>query len=211
MFAERPSGPLFYQVSGTSVQSEENSETIIFLHGVAVNHEMWRHWVPTLADRFRLLMLELRRFGQSSGMTDVASWTIDDVSDDILAVADQEGIAWWSTQMMDHRFVDGVLSAEEHDWFQTMQDETMPEPLLRAGNILLESDLTAKLGNIKCPLLLISADRSPFVTPDIPVEILNAVPSAQLCIIPGSKHGIPFSHGSYCAGQFLEFLGRCKT
>ncbi len=92
MFAERPSGPLFYQASGTSVQSEENSETIIFLHGVAVNHEMWRHWVPTLADRFRLLMLELRRFGQSSGMTDVASWTIDDVSDDILAVADQEGI-----------------------------------------------------------------------------------------------------------------------
>ncbi len=127
------------------------------------------------------------------------------------AEIEQKGIAWWSTQMMDHRFVDGVLSAEEHDWFQTMQDETMPEPLLRAGNILLESDLTAKLGNIKCPLLLISADRSPFVTPDIPVEILNAVPSAQLCIIPGSKHGIPFSHGSYCAGQFLEFLGRCKT
>ena len=51
-------------------------------------------------------------------------------------------------------------------------------------------------------------DRSPIVTPDIGVEILGAVPSSELCIIPYSKHGIFYSHAAFASAQLRNFLAR---
>ena len=92
--------------------------------------------------------------------------------------------------------------------FRTRQDASTAGALLRKGDILLETDLTDRLPAIRCPLLMILPDRSPFVTPDIGVEILGAVPSAELCIIPHSKHGIFYSHAAFASRQLRDFLAR---
>ena len=264
MFVDRPQGSLFYESVDSGEPSNAKRETIVFLHGVAVTHEMWRHWLPVLSPGYRLLLLDMRGYGKSAGIGDMASWTLDDLSDDILAVADdagvdrfhvvgesfggtavlnlaarrldrvatattvsaahrggqiervrawradieRNGIAWWSSEMMSHRFENGAIADEERAWFQALQDATAPEPLLRMGEMLLNTDLTPCLPGIVCPVLLISPDRSPFVTPDIPVEILSRVATAELCVIPDSRHGIFFSHGAFCAEQLAAFLKR---
>ena len=43
---------------------------------------------------------------------------------------------------------------------------------------------------------------------DIGVEILGAVPSSELCIIPHSKHGIFYSHAAFASAQLRDFLAR---
>lgn len=91
MFVERDHGRLFYDVVEPKTISHGAVETIIFLHGVATNHEVWRSWVPHVSEQRRLLLIGTRGYGQSADMGQVASWSLDDVSDDILAVADHAG------------------------------------------------------------------------------------------------------------------------
>ena len=124
------------------------------------------------------------------------------------ADVEANGVAWWSGQMMEHRFYPGALTPEQAAFFKARQDASTAEALLRKGEILLETDLTGKLSNIGCPLLMMLPDRSPFVTPDIGVEILGAVPGSELCIIPHSKHGIFYSHAAFASGQLRDFLAR---
>jgi 3-oxoadipate enol-lactonase len=121
---------------------------------------------------------------------------------------ERNGVGWWSDEMMRHRFNDGALSESRYGFFRKHQEASVAVALLRKGEILLATDLTERLGSIKCPLLMIAPDRSPFVTPDIPVEILNLVPGSELCIIPNSEHGIFFSHAEFAAGLLCDFLDR---
>lgn len=121
---------------------------------------------------------------------------------------EENGLEEWSRQMMERRFFPGAISAEDHDWFHRIQASSPPLPLLRMGEMLLGTDLTERLSNISCPLLMISPDHSPFVTPDIPMEILSAVPEADLAVLPHTRHGIFFSHGEECARLWLEFQER---
>ena len=264
MFVERPGGKLFYDVVDHTPGWLADPETIVFLHGVGAGHELWVGWLPALIDRYRLLLIDTRGCGQSADIADYASWTLDGLSDDVLAVADHAGIGefhivgesaggtavlnlltrgidrirtattlstahrggqiervrkwradveangvpWWSDQMMEHRFHPGALTPAQAAFFKARQDASTAEALLRKGEILLETDQTRKLSSIRCPLLMMLPDRSPFVTPDIGVEILGAVPSSELCIIPYSKHGIFYSHAAFASAQLRNFLAR---
>ena len=118
------------------------------------------------------------------------------------------GVAWWSDQMMQHRFHEGALSGEQAATFRARQDPSTAAALLRKGELLLETDLTELLPGIRCPLLTMLPDRSPFVTPDIGVETLGLVPGSELCIIPKAKHGIFYSHAGFAIGLLADFLAR---
>jgi pimeloyl-ACP methyl ester carboxylesterase len=264
VFVERPDGKLFYRIIDATPSWLPDPETIVFLHGVGAGHELWAGWFPALVDRYRLVLIDTRGCGQSGDITDYAGWTLDGLSDDILAVADdagldrfhvvgesaggtavlnlscrgldriktattlstahrggqiervrqwrsgieERGVGWWSDEMMQHRFHPGALTEAQAEGFKSRQDASTVEALLRKGDILLETDLTPKLLGIRCPLLMILPDRSPFVTPDIGVEILGHVPSADLAIIPRSKHGIFYSHATFASHLMREFLER---
>jgi pimeloyl-ACP methyl ester carboxylesterase len=264
VFVDRPDGKLFYQVIDTTPGWLSAPETIVFLHGVGAGNELWAGWFPALADRYRLVLIDTRGCGQSAEIANYAAWTLDGLSDDVLAVADHagldqfhivgesaggtavlnlisrgldriktattlstahrggqiervrkwradiqaKGVAWWSGEMMDHRFHSGALSEAEAAFFKARQDASNAEALLRKGDILLETDLTPKLSGIRCPLLMILPDRSPFVTPEIGVEILGLVPGSDLAIIPHSKHGIFYSHAAFASQLMRDFLAR---
>lgn len=266
MFVEVPHGRLFYRVVDRVNPWIAHPKTVVFLHGVAVTHEMWSKWVDVLSPTCRLILIDTRGCGHSSEIGDVEHWTLDDVSDDVLAAADaadagdihlvgesfggtvmlnlaaralprvksvavastahrggqighvrkwresveENGIAWWSNQMMERRFFPGAISDSEYTWFREIQDKTNAAPLLRKGEMLLETDLTNELSKITSPLLLLSPDRSPFVTPDIAVEISNQVKGADLAVLPHTRHGIFFSHGDACARLWLDFQNRIE-
>lgn len=264
MFVDLPEGRLFYEVIDQTVPWYGEPEAIIFMHGVGARHDLWMGWLPALADKYRIILLGTRGCGHSAEIGSYADWTLDGLSDDILAVADHagvdtfhvvgefaggtavlnlaargldrvltaatlstahrggqitrvkkwredvksKGVAWWSGEMMKHRFVDGAMSDAKYAYFRERQDQSVAKALLRKGDVLLATDLTDRLGSIKCPLLMMLPDHSPFVTPDIGVEILGLVPQAELSIIPNSKHGIFYSHDAFASGLLADFLAR---
>lgn len=65
---------------------------VILLHGFPESHRTWARLAPLLADRFRLVMPDLRGFGQSDRPADVAEYATDTLIADLFALADALGI-----------------------------------------------------------------------------------------------------------------------
>ena len=62
---ERPEGNIHYDVCDIVPPWVEPRETILFLHGLAIDSDIWITWLPTLADRYRIVRMDLRGFGPS--------------------------------------------------------------------------------------------------------------------------------------------------
>jgi len=79
---DRPGGPLHYEVTDVTAPWAGEPETILFHHGVGITGDIWLEWLPPLADRYRLVRLDVRGFGRSSvpgpgfGWSTCGSWTI---------------------------------------------------------------------------------------------------------------------------------------
>jgi hypothetical protein len=54
-------------------------------------------------------------------------------------------------------------------------------------------------------------DRSPFVTARMAVDLLEAVPHADLAMIPHARHGLPFSHGAECGARLAAHLAQVEA
>jgi pimeloyl-ACP methyl ester carboxylesterase len=65
---------------------------VILVHGFPESHRTWREIASRLDDRFRLIMPDLRGFGQSDRPEDVTAYAADTLVADIFALADALGI-----------------------------------------------------------------------------------------------------------------------
>jgi len=61
---------------------------VMLIHGFPESHRTWRGIVPLLSDRLRLIMPDLRGFGDSDRPQDVADYATDTLIADIFALAD---------------------------------------------------------------------------------------------------------------------------
>jgi pimeloyl-ACP methyl ester carboxylesterase len=61
---------------------------VIMMHGFPESHRTWRGLVPLLSDELRLVMPDLRGFGDSDRPQDVADYATDKLIADIFALAD---------------------------------------------------------------------------------------------------------------------------
>ncbi len=68
----------------------EGNRTFVLLHGFADGMDVWEGVAPALAKQGRVVLLELRGHGYSSGPTGPFAW--DDLAKDVVAVADDLGI-----------------------------------------------------------------------------------------------------------------------
>ncbi|HXG82193.1 MAG TPA: alpha/beta hydrolase, partial [Sphingomicrobium sp.] len=66
----------------------EDGPPAILIHGFPESHRTWRAVAPLLADRVRLVMPDLRGFGDSDRPQDVADYATDTLIADIFALAD---------------------------------------------------------------------------------------------------------------------------
>ena len=57
----------------------------------------------------------------------------------------------------------------------------------------------------------VAPDASPFVGPEILVEMTGHIGQAELCVIANARHGIPFSYGVFCAQQLSAFISRQRV
>jgi pimeloyl-ACP methyl ester carboxylesterase len=83
----RPHGPLHYEITDVTTPWHGEAETILFHHGVGITGDIWLEWLPPLADRYRLVRLDVRGFGRSSVPGPGFAWSMDLLAEDALAVA----------------------------------------------------------------------------------------------------------------------------
>jgi pimeloyl-ACP methyl ester carboxylesterase len=90
-FAESNNARIFFEVIEAQAPWVEKPETILFNHGIGIDHHMWSKWIPALADRYRLVLLDMRGFGRSTIPAPDAQWTMDELVGDVFAVARAAG------------------------------------------------------------------------------------------------------------------------
>ena len=119
---------------------------------------------------------------------------------------DDGGAAGWSKAFMLDRFHPDALTPERWQWFEIEQAKWTPRSILNALGVLIGADLTPRLGEIKCPTLLLHPDASPFIPVPVMAELHGLLGNAELNVIGHSRHGLPFSHASQCAALLRTFL-----
>lgn len=119
---------------------------------------------------------------------------------------DEGGVKAWSDAFMRNRFHDDALSAEQRAWFAAQQEQWPRDSILNALGVLIGTDLSARLEDIRCPVLLLHPDGSPFIPVPIMAELHRLLPDAELNVIGHSRHGLPYSHAERCATLLRTFL-----
>ena len=121
---------------------------------------------------------------------------------------DERGMSGWSDDFMADRFHPGALPAERWAWFARQQAAGHPMSVLNALAVLIGVDLSAELGSIGPPVLVLHPDGSPFIPVSAAVQLYEGLPDAELHVFGNAKHGLPFSHGRECAAVLRRFLAR---
>ena len=75
-----------------AIAGADEAPPVILLHGFPESHRTWRGVAERLADRFRLIMPDLRGFGASDQPQEVAAYATDTLVADLFALADALGI-----------------------------------------------------------------------------------------------------------------------
>jgi len=75
-----------------ALAGQEAARPVILMHGFPESHRTWREIAARIGDRFRLVMPNLRGFGDSDRPQEVADYATDTLIADIFALADSLGI-----------------------------------------------------------------------------------------------------------------------
>ena len=263
-FVEHGEHRLFYDLVEIAEPWLPDPPTILLHHGIGAQSGIWSDWVHVLAARYRIVRFDMRGYGRSAVPAADASWSIDALADDVLAVAqasgtgrfhfvgesiggsiglytalkhpdrflsltmsnaghvggsihkvetwrrtiDERGMAGWSDDFMADRFHPGALSRERWDWYARQQAADDPNSVLNALAVLVGMDLSAQLGAVRMPVLILHPDASPFIPVAVAAQLHAGLPDSELHVIGHAKHGMPFSHGRRCAAILQRFLDR---
>ena len=124
---------------------------------------------------------------------------------------DEGGSKGWSEAFLRDRFHDDALSPERRAWFAAEQEKWPRASILNALGVLIGTDLTPRLADIKCPTLLLHPDGSPFIPVSVMAEMHRGLPDGELNVFGRSRHGLPFSHAAQCAQALRTFLDSRKA
>jgi pimeloyl-ACP methyl ester carboxylesterase len=119
---------------------------------------------------------------------------------------DDGGTMGWSRAFMPDRFHIDALTPEQWQWFESEQALWPRESILKALSVLIGTDLTARLGEIRCPTLLLHPDGSPFIPVSVMAALYQLLGNAELNVIGHARHGLPFSHAGRCARLLRTFV-----
>ena len=90
-YADTAQGKLYYEVIDVVAPWETHQETIVFHHGIGADPGIWTEWLPLLIDRYRIVRYDMRSYGRSHIPPTDFKWSIDLLSQDLLAIADAAG------------------------------------------------------------------------------------------------------------------------
>lgn len=68
-----------------------NARPVVFHHGIGTNRDIWSGWLPEIAAQHRVVRFDFRGFGASAVPPADHRWTMRELIDDVLDVADIAG------------------------------------------------------------------------------------------------------------------------
>ena len=85
-------GSLHYEIVDRVAPARAPREAVLFHHGIGASAGIWAGWFPALADAHRLLSFDMRGYGRSHIPAADFAWSLDQMVDDLFAVADAAGL-----------------------------------------------------------------------------------------------------------------------
>jgi len=87
-FTESGGHRIYYEVIDIADPWCASRATILLHHGIGAHSGIWTDWIFGLAERYRVVRFDMRGFGCSDVPKAGFPWSIDLLSDDLIAVAD---------------------------------------------------------------------------------------------------------------------------
>ena len=218
-YGSNPKTGRFFEVNGIRLYAEiyGDGPPLVMLHTGGGSIEHMSLFIASLAQKHQVIAFDSRGHGKSGGAGTPLSYAL--MADDIARALEQLGIdstdvcgysdgaiqgLWLAVQhpklvkkllagtpniTADSSAVHGViLEGLSRELETTTSDADRQIILLMlSGSGLSEN----QLANIQCPVLITSADRD-LVRLEHTLHLFNSIPKAQLCIIPGSAHNMPW-------------------
>ena len=85
-------GSLHYEIVDRVAPARAPREAVLFHHGIGASAGLWAGWFPALADAHRLLSFDMRGYGRSHIPAADFAWSLEQMVDDLFAVADAAGV-----------------------------------------------------------------------------------------------------------------------
>jgi pimeloyl-ACP methyl ester carboxylesterase len=85
-------GSLHYEIVDQVAPARVPRETVLFHHGIGASAGIWAGWFPALADAHRLVSFDMRGYGRSPVPAADFAWSLEQMVDDLFAVADAAGV-----------------------------------------------------------------------------------------------------------------------
>ena len=112
-------------------------DTIVIQAGFGRNGEYWRHWVPGLADQYRVLRRDMRAHGRSGAGASGHQWSPEGLAADVVAFLDALGLERVHFVGESVGGITGiVLGARHPDRFHTITLAQTPLHLRGVGDLM---------------------------------------------------------------------------
>ena len=85
-------GSLHYEIVDRVAPSRGTRAAVLFHHGIGASAGIWAGWFPVLADAHRLVSFDMRGYGRSHIPAADFAWSLDQMVDDLFAIADAAGL-----------------------------------------------------------------------------------------------------------------------
>jgi pimeloyl-ACP methyl ester carboxylesterase len=118
-----------------------------------------------------------------------------------------QGIEAWSAMMVPARFMP-EFDEEIQRWVERTQSECVPHVIADMSDYIIGETLQDSLPSLRAPVLILAAQGSPFVKPEMAVALLQRLPDAELHRYPGHRHGLVLSGAEIGAAELTAFILR---
>ena len=225
-YLERDWGKLHYEVFGEGMP-------LLVLHGNSGSTKGKHHLFPDLTKEFKIIAVDNRCHGESEcpdGDLDYFDLA-EDVHELMIALGHEEYMIWGHsdggilglilgykyTAQIDRMVISGAnakLSGLESRLIEIMSNyEKIPDPMMRKQVKLMVDQKEITMDNIRkvdVPVLLIVGDRDA-VKMEHTIDLFNALPKANLCVLPGTTHFVDHERPKDLVRMIKEFKQPFKS
>lgn len=222
-YGNNPNAGHFAHINGIDLYYETygSGEPLVMLHGNGGSIEAFKFQILYFEKYYSVIAIDSRMQGKSGGSADTLSYEM--MAADFCAMLDYLKIDSAYVLGWSDGGIDGLLMAlrcpakvrklavsgantvpdstalpyKDILWMENLvyHDKSVP-PRERTLNkmMLYQPNIGwSELGRISCPVLVMAGDHD-IIKPEHTLKIFQSIPGAQLCIFPGSHHGVCQQH-----------------
>ncbi len=117
-----------------------------------------------------------------------------------------KGVAGFLRETIDMRFAPGQFDPNFVEWFIAEANRTNTEFLTRFVQMMANVDLRGRLGDIRCPTLVVVPGADPIGEMSFYHDLRDRIPNVEFIVYEGMAHNITDALADRCAEELKRFL-----